>query len=33
MVRRVWISMGGGYPDADLSAQVHAQLRAVPLRF
>jgi hypothetical protein len=31
-VRRVWVSMAGGYPDADLFAQVHARLRAVPLR-
>jgi hypothetical protein len=31
-VRRVWVSMAGGYPYAELFAQVYAQLQAVPLR-
>jgi hypothetical protein len=31
-VRRVWISLAGGYPYAELFAQVYAQLRALPLR-
>ncbi len=31
-VRRVWVSMAGGYPYAELFAQVYAQLRAAPWR-
>ena len=31
-VRRVWVSMAGGYPYPDLFAQTCARLRAVPLR-
>lgn len=31
-VRKVWVSMAGGYPYHDLFAQTCAQLRAVPLR-
>jgi len=31
-VRRVWISLAGGYPYAELFVQVYAQLRALPLR-
>jgi hypothetical protein len=31
-VRKVWLSLAGGYPYIALFAQVHAQLRAVPLR-
>jgi hypothetical protein len=31
-VRKVWMSMGGGYPYAERFRQVNAQLRAVPLR-
>jgi hypothetical protein len=31
-VRRVWLSLAGGYPYVDLFRQVYAQLRAVPLR-
>ena len=31
-VRKVWVSMAGGYPYPDLFAQACAQLRAVPLR-
>jgi hypothetical protein len=31
-VRRVWVSMAGGYPYAELFAQVYAQLHAAPLR-
>jgi Transposase DDE domain group 1 len=29
-VRRVWVSMAGGYPYLDLFAQAYAQLRAAP---
>jgi Transposase DDE domain group 1 len=31
-VRRVWVSMAGGYPYAELFAPVYAQLRAAPWR-
>jgi len=31
-VRRVWVSLAGGYPYVDLFRQVYAQLRALPLR-
>ena len=31
-VRRVWVSLAGGYPYLDLFRQVYAQLRAAPLR-
>lgn len=31
-VRRVWVSLAGGYPYVDLFRQVYAQLRATPLR-
>ena len=31
-VRRVWVSMAGGYPYAELFAQIYAQLREAPLR-
>ena len=31
-VRRVWISLAEGYAYAALFAEVHAQLRALPLR-
>jgi len=31
-VRRVWVSLAGGYPYAELFVQVYAQLRALPLR-
>lgn len=31
-VRRVGVSLAGGYPDLDLFRQVYAQLRAAPLR-
>jgi hypothetical protein len=31
-VRRVWLSLAGGYPYVDLFRQVYAQLRAIPLR-
>jgi hypothetical protein len=31
-VRRVWVSLAGGYPYLDLFRQVYAQLRATPLR-
>jgi hypothetical protein len=31
-VRKVWVSMAGGYPYADLFRQVYAQLQAVPSR-
>jgi hypothetical protein len=30
-VRKVWVSMAGGYPYHELFAQVYTQLRAVPL--
>jgi len=31
-VRKVWVSLAGGYPSAALFARVYAQLRALPLR-
>jgi hypothetical protein len=31
-VRRVWVSLAGGYPYIELFRQVYAQLRAAPLR-
>ena len=31
-VRKVWVSMAGGYPYTQLWARVYAQLQAVPLR-
>ena len=31
-VRKVWVSLAGGYPYAELFARVHAALQAVPLR-
>jgi DDE family transposase len=31
-VRRVWVSLAGGYPYQNLFAQVYARLRALPLR-
>jgi hypothetical protein len=31
-VRRVWVSLAGGYPYVELFRQVYAQLRAAPLR-
>jgi len=31
-VRKVWVSLAGGYPYTELFRQVYAQLRAVPLR-
>jgi Transposase DDE domain group 1 len=31
-VRRVWVSMAGGDPHAELFAQACARLRVVPLR-
>jgi len=31
-VRKVWVSMAGGYPYAERFRQVYAQLQAVPLR-
>ena len=31
-VRRVWVSLAGGYPYIELFRQVYAQLRATPLR-
>src|SRR5208337_1040555 len=31
-VRKVWVSLAGGYPYQDLFRQVYAQLQAVPLR-
>lgn len=31
-VRRIWIRMAGGYPYVDAFAQIHANLRKVPLR-
>jgi hypothetical protein len=30
-VRRIWVSLAGGYPYAALFAQVHARLRALPM--
>jgi len=32
-VRKVWVSMAEGYPDAELFARVYAQLQAIPLRY
>jgi hypothetical protein len=31
-VRRVWVSLAGGYPDPEVFEQVYAQLRTHPLR-
>ena len=31
-VRKVWVSLAGGYPYVALFEQVHETLRAVPLR-
>ena len=31
-VRKVWVSMAGGYPDAALFARIYAALQAIPLR-
>jgi hypothetical protein len=31
-VRKVWVSLAGGYPYADLLKQVHGNLQALPLR-
>ena len=31
-VRKVWVSLAGGYPYAELFQQIHAQLLAVPLK-
>jgi hypothetical protein len=31
-VRKVWVSLAGGYPYAELFQQIHAQLLAVPLQ-
>jgi len=31
-VRRVWVSLAGGYPHLELWARVLAQLQAIPLR-
>jgi hypothetical protein len=31
-VRKVWVSLAGGYPYAELFARVHAVLQALPLR-
>ena len=31
-VRKVWVSLAGGYPYAELFRQIHANLSAVPLR-
>jgi hypothetical protein len=31
-VRKVWVSMAGGYPYAEQFRQVYAQLQAIPLR-
>src|SRR5437879_5285984 len=31
-VRKVWVSLAGGYPYAELFARVHAALQALPLR-
>ena len=32
-VRRVWFRMAGGYPYADVFAQVFANLQRIPLRY
>jgi hypothetical protein len=31
-VRRVWVSLAGGYPGAELFAQIFARLQTLPLR-
>jgi len=31
-VRKVWVSLAGGYPYADLFRQIHAKLSALPLK-
>jgi hypothetical protein len=31
-VRKVWVSMAEGYPDAELFARIYAALQAIPLR-
>ena len=31
-VRKVWVSLAGGYPYAELFRQIHARLAAVPLK-
>jgi len=31
-VRKVWVSLAGGYPYVELFQQIHAQLLAVPLQ-
>ena len=31
-VRKVWVSLAGGYPYQELFRQVYVQLRAAPLR-
>ena len=31
-VRKVWVSLAGGYPYAELFRQIHAQLSALPLK-
>ena len=31
-VRKVWVSLAGGYPYAELFWQIHAKLSALPLR-
>ena len=31
-VRKVWVSLAGGYPYAELFRQIHAKLSALPLR-
>jgi Transposase DDE domain group 1 len=31
-VRKVWISLAGGYPDVELFRQIHEKLCAVPLK-
>ena len=31
-VRKVWVSLAGGYPYAELFRQIHAKLSAVPLK-
>jgi hypothetical protein len=32
-VRKVWISLAGGYPNVALFRQVHEKLCAVPLKY
>jgi len=31
-VRKVWVSLAGGYPYAELFARIYAALQAIPLR-